>query len=123
MSPFPSHSNSSSVFTILEDKETEVIIRGWLTGTFDRQLRSPHLADLRSDHSLRNCVGAALWLPATETQSVDQTSVFLRRAHRKLAKETGGKQGFTPVIIIMPWDVPLWISVCVCACVSCHVPR
>lgn len=85
---------------------------GWLTGAVDRRLCSLCLADLRSDHGLRSSDGAAMWLSATETQSVDQTSVFLRHTQRKVAGETGGDQGFTPVIIMMPWDVMLWIPVC-----------
>lgn len=87
---------------------------GWLTGAVDRRLCSLCLADLRSDHGVRSCDGAAMWLSATEMQSVDQTSVFLRHTHRKVAGETGGDQGFTQVIIMMPWDVMLWISVCAC---------
>lgn len=47
ISPFPSHSDSSSV---LEDKESKVMAHGWLTGAVDRRLCSPRLADLRSDH-------------------------------------------------------------------------
>lgn len=27
--------------------------------------------------------------------------------HRKVARESAGDQGFTPVIIMMPWDVML----------------
>lgn len=63
---------------VLEDKESKVMAHGWLTGAVDRRLCSSRLADLRSDHGPRNCDRAAMWLPATETQSADQTSVFHR---------------------------------------------
>lgn len=58
-----------------------------------------------------------MWLPATETQRADQTSVVHKRTQAGGIGDDRDKRGFTSEIT-MPWDV----SLSMCVLVEAHAP-
>lgn len=117
---------SSPVFIDVQDKESKATAHGWLTGAADRRLfSSPGGSQIRPQVS-GNCDRAAMWLPATETQSADQTSVFHAQTQPHTNTRTGSqvaRDKRKPGLHLSHYNdalgcVTLNLCVCVYACVS-----